>query len=65
MLRFYLRVDASGGRTLGLVRQVTVYLTEEQVKALDAEARRLGTTRSAVIREIIDRDMRRRAAVDR
>jgi hypothetical protein len=39
------------------MHRTNVYLTSEQERALDARARARGTTRSAVLREIIDRDL--------
>lgn len=37
------------------MHRTNIYLTEEQEKLLDERAAREGTTRSAVIREMIDR----------
>lgn len=36
------------------MHRTNIYLTEEQVRALDAEAQQTGTTRSDIIREAID-----------
>jgi hypothetical protein len=37
-----------------IVERTQIYLTKEQATALDAEARRTGTTRSHLIREAIE-----------
>lgn len=36
------------------MRRITIYLTEEQERALDARARAEGVTRSAVLRRLLD-----------
>ncbi|MGI8937491.1 MAG: CopG family transcriptional regulator [Iamia sp.] len=41
------------------MHRTNIYLTEEQERALDERARRGGTTRSAIVRDIIDRDLGR------
>jgi predicted DNA-binding protein len=40
------------------MHRTNIYLTDDQERALDTRARRLGKSRSAVIRDIIDRDLR-------
>lgn len=42
---------------LGCMYRTNIYLTEEQELALDFRARLKGTTRSAVLRQIIDADL--------
>lgn len=39
------------------MHRTNVYLTEEQERALDARARVAGTSRSAVLREILDDEL--------
>ncbi len=39
---------------LRCMRRTNIYLTEAQQRALDLRARRAGTNRSAVLREILD-----------
>ena len=39
------------------MHRTNIYLTEEQERALDARARAEGTTRSAVLRSILDREL--------
>lgn len=46
------------------MHRTNVYLTEEQEQALDDRARREGTNRSAVLRDIIDRDLARTSPID-
>lgn len=41
------------------MNRTNIYLTEEQQRALDARARLAGTTRSAVLREIVDEALER------
>lgn len=36
------------------MRRTNIYLTEEQQRALDARARTSGTSRSAVLRSVVD-----------
>lgn len=42
---------------LRCMQRTNIYLTEEQQRALDQRARRAGTTRSAVLREILDAEL--------
>ena len=42
---------------LRCMHRTNIYLTAEQERALDARARVRGTTRSAVLREIIDESL--------
>ncbi len=44
-------------RMVGCVHRTNIYLTDEQERALDQRARQAGVTRSAVVRDIIDRDL--------
>lgn len=46
------------------MHRTNIYLTEEQEQALDERARRADTTRSAIVREIIDRDLAATTAID-
>lgn len=46
------------------MHRTNIYLTDEQERALDERARRAGTTRSAVVREIIDRDLEAPRPID-
>jgi len=46
------------------MHRTNIYLTEEQERALDQRARRAGTTRSAVVRDILDRDLNGAPAID-
>ena len=46
------------------IRRTNVYLTEGQTRYLDARADATGTTRSAVLRNIIDDDAARPAMLD-
>lgn len=46
------------------MQRTNIYLTEEQVERLDAEAERAGTTRSMVIREAIDDRLASRKPID-
>lgn len=39
------------------MHRTNIYLTDEQERAVDRRARQAGTTRSAVVRDIIDRDL--------
>lgn len=39
------------------MHRTNIYLTEEQERALDARARVEGTTRSALLRAILDREL--------
>jgi hypothetical protein len=39
------------------MHRTNIYLTDEQERALDARARAEGKTRSAVLREILDREL--------
>ncbi|CAN5203175.1 hypothetical protein BH20ACT3_BH20ACT3_00900 [soil metagenome] len=39
------------------MHRTNVYLTEEQQRALDARAQVEGTTRSAILRSILDREL--------
>ena len=41
------------------MNRTNIYLTDEQQRALDARARLAGTTRSAVVREIVDEALER------
>ncbi len=41
------------------MHRTNIYLTQEQARALDERARQGGTTRSAIVRDIIDRDLGR------
>ncbi|HXH59545.1 CopG family transcriptional regulator [Iamia sp.] len=46
------------------MHRTNIYLTDEQERALDQRARQAGTTRSAVVRDIIDRDLEAPRAID-
>jgi hypothetical protein len=46
------------------MRRTNIYLTEEQQRALDARARVAGTTRSAVLRAILDSELEQPTAAD-
>lgn len=46
------------------MHRTNIYLTDEQVEALDAEAKRTGTTRSEVVRDAIDASVPRRRPID-
>ncbi len=39
------------------MHRTNVYLTDDQERALDARARAAGTTRSALLRAIVDREL--------
>lgn len=39
------------------MQRTNIYLTEDQQRALDARARLAGTTRSAVLRDILDESL--------
>jgi len=42
---------------LWCMHRTNIYLTEEQQRALDARARVAGTTRSAVLRDLLDESL--------
>jgi hypothetical protein len=42
---------------LRCIHRTNIYLTEEQERALDVRARAEGKTRSALLREILDREL--------
>ncbi len=46
------------------MHRTNIYLTEEQQRALDARARMAGTTRSAVVRDILDESLRAPSPAD-
>lgn len=46
------------------MRRTNIYLSDEQVRALDAEAAQAGTTRSDRIRAIVDEHLSTRPAID-
>lgn len=46
------------------MHRTNIYLTDEQVVALDAEAEQGGTTRSELVRTIIDQHVAAKPAVD-
>jgi hypothetical protein len=46
------------------MHRTNIYLTEEQVKALDTEAEQSGTTRSELLRTIIDGHVAAKPAID-
>lgn len=46
------------------MHRTNIYLTEEQERALDERARRADTTRSAIVREILDRDLAATPGID-
>src|SRR3546814_3275894 len=47
---------------LWCMQRTNIYLTEDQQRALDVRARRAGTNRSAVLREILDAELAQPAA---
>src|SRR3546814_13829125 len=47
---------------LWCMQRTNIYLTEDQQRALDVRARRAGTNRSAVLREILDAELAQTAA---
>lgn len=49
---------------LWCMQRTNIYLTESQHRALATRARRAGTTRSAVLREILDAGLAGAAPVD-
>lgn len=49
---------------LRCMQRTNIYLTEEQQRALDERARRAGTNRSAVLREILDAELAQPAPPD-
>ena len=49
---------------LRCMQRTNIYLTEAQQRALDARARRAGTTRSAVLRGILDAELGEPEPVD-
>lgn len=49
---------------LWCMQRTNIYLTEEQQRALAARARVAGTTKSAVLREILDAGLAESAPVD-
>lgn len=49
---------------LRCMHRTNIYLTEAQQRALDLRARRAGTNRSAVLREILDAELAEPAAPD-
>ena len=46
------------------MHRTNIYLTDEQERGLDARARRTGSTRSAVIRALLDAGLAAEPAVD-
>lgn len=46
------------------MHRTNLYLTVDQERALDARARAAGVSRSAVVREILDRDLERSGPLD-